>query len=263
MYPNFDLPFILTTDASNVSVAAIMSQLQNGLERPVAYASRQLNKAEQAYSTTEAELLALVWAAKHVRFYLYGRRFTVRTDHGALTYLKTLWDANAKLVRWSLRLSKLDCTVEHRAGTKIPHADALSRHVVTISVDVRLSLEEVRNGKSKEQFCVRTKLGNYSSNSEFFYDDEGLIYRRQKNGRHQLLVPREIIRRVIRINHDPLRSSPLCEAHLRIDGTKFLVAWHALDCKGVCPRVLYVPTAERKPRIHSNSWRSRESGGSI
>jgi len=49
-FPSFDLPFILTTAASKVAVAAILSQVQNGLERPVAYASRQLNKAEQAYS---------------------------------------------------------------------------------------------------------------------------------------------------------------------------------------------------------------------
>ena len=74
-YPNFDLPFILTTDASKVAIAAILSQVQNGLERPVAYASRQLNKPEQAYSALEAELLALVWAAKHFRCYLFSKRF--------------------------------------------------------------------------------------------------------------------------------------------------------------------------------------------
>ena len=100
--------------------------MQSRLERPVAYASRQLNKPDQAYSASE-ELLALVWAAKHFRCYLYGKRFTVRRDHAALTYLKTFSDTNAKLMRWSLRLSELDFVVEHRAGTIIPHVDALSR----------------------------------------------------------------------------------------------------------------------------------------
>jgi hypothetical protein len=178
-----------------------LSQVQNELERPVAYASRQLNKPEQAYSASEAELIALVWAAKHFRCYLYGRRFTVRTDHAALTYLKTFSNTNAKLMRWSLRLTKLDFTVEHRAGTEILHADALSTHVGTISDEVRLS-PEVRNGQRKDHFCVRIKPGNYSSKSEFFYDD-GLMYRRQRNGKHQLFVPRELIRRVTRENHDP------------------------------------------------------------
>jgi len=68
-------------------VAAVLSQVQEGLERTIAYASRQMNKPERSYSASEAEMLALVWAAKHFRCYLYGRKFVVRTDHAALTYL--------------------------------------------------------------------------------------------------------------------------------------------------------------------------------
>jgi hypothetical protein len=167
-YPNFDLPFILTTDTSKVAVVAILSQVQNGLERSVAYASRQLNKPEQAYSASEAELLALVWAAKHYRCYLYGERFTVRTDHAALTYLKTFSDTNAKLMRWSLRLLGFDSTVEHRAGTKLLHVEALSRHVGTISGEDRLNPEEVRSEQRKDQFCVKVKPGSYSANRNSF-----------------------------------------------------------------------------------------------
>jgi len=74
-YPNFDLPFILTTDASKVAVAAILSQEQDGIERPIAYASRQMNKAKQAYSASESEMLALVWATKYFRCYLFGAKF--------------------------------------------------------------------------------------------------------------------------------------------------------------------------------------------
>jgi hypothetical protein len=117
-FPAFDQPFILTTDASKIAVAAILSQVQNGTERPVAYASRQLNKPEQAYSASEAELLAVVWAAKHFRCYLYGKRFTVKTDHAALTYLKNFSVTNAKLMSWSLKLSELDFVVEHEQGPR-------------------------------------------------------------------------------------------------------------------------------------------------
>jgi hypothetical protein len=60
-YPNFELPIILTTDASRVAIAAILSQVQDGKERPIAYASRQLNTAEQNYTVSEQEVLALVW----------------------------------------------------------------------------------------------------------------------------------------------------------------------------------------------------------
>ena len=64
-YLNFELPFILTTDASKVAIAAILSQVQDGIERPIAFASRQMNTAEQAYSASKAEMLALVWITKH------------------------------------------------------------------------------------------------------------------------------------------------------------------------------------------------------
>jgi hypothetical protein len=64
-YPNFKDSFILTTDASKVAVAAILSQFQNGVERPVSYASRQMNKGEQNYLALEAELCTLTWATKH------------------------------------------------------------------------------------------------------------------------------------------------------------------------------------------------------
>ena len=59
-YPNFKLPFILTFDASKLAVGAVLSQVQDGAERPIAYASRQLNTAEQSYWARELELLALV-----------------------------------------------------------------------------------------------------------------------------------------------------------------------------------------------------------
>jgi len=55
------------TDATKVAVAAILSQAQDGAQQPIAYTSRQTNKAQQAYSTSEAEMLALVWATKYFR----------------------------------------------------------------------------------------------------------------------------------------------------------------------------------------------------
>jgi hypothetical protein len=74
-FPDFSLPFILTTDASKVAVAAVLSQVQNGVEQPIAFASRQKNKAEQSYTASESEMLALVWETKFFRSYLYGRKF--------------------------------------------------------------------------------------------------------------------------------------------------------------------------------------------
>jgi hypothetical protein len=84
-FPNFNLPFILTTDASKVAVAAILSQVQKGVERPIAFDSRQKNTAEQSYTASEFEMLALVCATKFFCCYLFGRKFLARTDHSALT----------------------------------------------------------------------------------------------------------------------------------------------------------------------------------
>ena len=137
-YPNFKLPFILT-DASKTAVAAILSQVQDGIERPIAYCSRQLNSAEQAYSASEAEMLSLVWATKYFRCYLLGAKFVVRTDHSALTYLHNFADHNSRLLRWSIKLSELGFVVERKSGSNITHVDALSRHVGTVSHKNRLT----------------------------------------------------------------------------------------------------------------------------
>ena len=85
--------------------------MQDGVERPIAYASRQKNKAEQNYAASEAEMLAVTWATKHFRCYLFGKKFIVRTDHSALTYLHKFAEKNSRLMRSSLRFSEFDFDV--------------------------------------------------------------------------------------------------------------------------------------------------------
>jgi len=91
-HPNLGLPFTLTTDASKIAVAAILSQVQDGVERPIAYASKQMNTAEERYAVFEGEIPELVWATKQFRCYLYGNKFLVRTDHSALTNFQNFAD---------------------------------------------------------------------------------------------------------------------------------------------------------------------------
>jgi hypothetical protein len=143
-YPDFNSQFILTTDASKSGVAAILSQVQNGVERPISYASRQLNRAKMNYEASEVEMLAVTWATRHYRCYLYGRPFVVRTDHAALTCLHKFADNNSRLMSWSLRLSEFQFSVEHRPGAKIKHVDAVSRHVRMVTVDESPSKDLVR-----------------------------------------------------------------------------------------------------------------------
>ena len=83
-YPNFELDFILETDASVKGLGAVLSQRQaDGVLHPVAFASRSLSPAERNYSVTDLETPAVVWAMQHFRAYLYGHKVTVVTDHSS------------------------------------------------------------------------------------------------------------------------------------------------------------------------------------
>ena len=93
-YPDYNEPFILFTDASYQGLGAVLSQLKDNNEHVIAYASRTLTKPETNYSTTELECLAVVWAVKYFRHYIFGTRFTLITDHKALQWLLNSFTIN-------------------------------------------------------------------------------------------------------------------------------------------------------------------------
>lgn len=126
-YPDPTKPYILTTDASNVALGAVLSQGPIGSDKPIAYASRTLSDTEARYSTIERELLAIIWAVKHFRPYLYGQKFQIYTDHRPLAWLYSLKEPNSKLTRWRLRLQEYDFTIVYKNGKQNTNADALSR----------------------------------------------------------------------------------------------------------------------------------------
>jgi len=113
----------------------------------------------------------------------------VRTDHAALTYLKKFADSNARLMRWSLKLAEFSFKVEHKAGKKIPHVDALSRHVSAVLHGQTLDPALFRLEQAKDKFYESLKPGTYTEKREYFRDDSGLIYRRRADEKHQLIVP--------------------------------------------------------------------------
>ena len=126
--PDYSKPFILKTDASKFSIGAELVQPdEEGRLHPVAYLSRQMNSAETRYSVIEQELLAVVYAIQHFRCHLYGRHFTLRTDHRPLRYLLSLRNPTSRLARWSLKLQEYDFTVEYIPGKSNCMADCLSR----------------------------------------------------------------------------------------------------------------------------------------
>ena len=126
-YPNSDDPFLLDTDASDKALGAELSQCQNGVERVIGYASFSLTPCQRRYCTTRKELLAVVRGTRHFRHYVYGRKFTVRTDHQSLTWLLRFKLLDGQLARWSEELSQYDMVLIHRPGVKHQNADGLSR----------------------------------------------------------------------------------------------------------------------------------------
>jgi hypothetical protein len=151
-YPDYTRKFILTTDASNEGVGAVLSQGEIGKDFPIAFASRSLNKAEKNYSTTEKELLAIVWGVRYFRPYLYGTKFTIVTDHKPLTWIVSVKDPGSRLLRWRLKLEEYDYEIVYKRGVANTNADALSRvsqlAVVTGETDAKRQLvtdEETKN----------------------------------------------------------------------------------------------------------------------
>ena len=104
-----------------------MSQVQDGQERAICYASKTFSKAQTRYSATKRELLAVVNFTRHLKHYLLGQKFTIITDHRALQWLHNFKDPDAVAARWLEKLAAFDYEVVHRPGKSISHADGLSR----------------------------------------------------------------------------------------------------------------------------------------
>ena len=126
-FPNATDTFILDTDASDLALGAELSQIQDGKERTIAYASKSLNGPRKTYCTTRKELLAVVVFTNHFRHYLLGRTFILRTDHASLVWLMRFKSLGGQLSRWLQALSEYNFRIEHRSGRKHVNADALSR----------------------------------------------------------------------------------------------------------------------------------------
>jgi len=109
--PKDEGTFILDTDASNCSIGAVLSQIQDGEERVLSYAGRLYSRAEQNYSVTRKELLSVVFFLKQFRQYLLGRKFLVRTDHAALQWLRRTPEPIGQQGRWLEVLEEFDFDV--------------------------------------------------------------------------------------------------------------------------------------------------------
>lgn len=125
--PDNNKTFLLITDASSIAIGAILAQKdEEGRMRMISAYSKRLDTAQQNYTITERELLAIVKACEHFKHYLWGKEFELHTDHKALTYLQTCKDPTLRLLRWALSLQQFDIKIVYiKGGDNI--ADCLSR----------------------------------------------------------------------------------------------------------------------------------------
>eukprot|EP00042_Codosiga_hollandica_P025425 m.113500 g.113500 ORF g.113500 m.113500 type:complete len:1292 (+) comp51865_c0_seq4:40-3915(+) len=215
-FPDLKSPFVVTTDASRVGVGAVLSQWLGGELRPVQFLSRALQPAERNYTATELELLAVVFAVKRFRPYLFGSCFSLETDHSALVWLRSMTGATGRLARWILTLQEYEFTVQHKAGSENIVADALSRapvasaHVASVTVvDVEVAqfadpqIQAVRacleQGGDMPPAEFRRHLAELSLTAS------GLVRRQAAQGM-QLVAPVALRQELIRLAHDDVTA---------------------------------------------------------
>ncbi|CAM5135781.1 unnamed protein product, partial [Natator depressus] len=116
--PDFDKPFLVTTDASERGVGAILMHEGPDQEfHPVVFLSKKLSERESHWSISKKECYAIAYALEKLRPYIWGQHFHLQTDHAALKWLHTVKDNNKKLLWWSLALQDFNFEIQHISGT--------------------------------------------------------------------------------------------------------------------------------------------------
>lgn len=125
-FPHPEIPCIVDSDASDVAIGAVLSQVI-GVERPIAFYSKTMNKTQRNYCPTRRELLAVIAAMQHFRHYLLGNKIILRTDHHSLKWLNSFKRPEGIMARWIETLAEFDYQIEHRPGRLHCNADGVSR----------------------------------------------------------------------------------------------------------------------------------------
>ena len=150
--PNFDLPFILTTDASNRAYGAVLTQkTKEGKEIIISCFSKKFDKHQENYSVTDKELHGLYKGIEHFKHYLLGKEFLLRTDHASLKYLKSASNENSRLWRIALKLQDYQYKVEFVKG-EMNIADVFSRPEVEVKSINNIDIQNKRNTFRKISF---------------------------------------------------------------------------------------------------------------
>ena len=158
----------VSADSSQYGLGAVLEQLQeDGTGRPVYYCSKTLSDSEKRYAQIEKEALAVTWACEHLKQFLLGSRFEIRTDHSPLTVILSTKEINKlsnRLQLFRMRLLKFNFTITYDPGKTFYVPDALSRAPISesssdedvISRDNKIYINAILMEISNEIFIYRT-----------------------------------------------------------------------------------------------------------
>ena len=232
IFPDFSEKFLIYTDASNYGLGAVLSQIRNGKDQPIAYASRHLNTAEVKYSTVEKEAAALVFGIKRFRHYLQDEPFTIISDHRPLQWLQTFKDETGRLGRWAIQLSNMKFTVQYRPGRVHENADFLSRvqmNLILARPDDNLVMcqEQQKDPLCKAILAFIRKdspwnkkdgpMPLWAAEKDFFFMEDGLLCKhyeptstkRRRFAQRQVVVPLSLRKQLLQEYHDSPLSGHL------------------------------------------------------
>jgi transposase InsO family protein len=219
--PNWELPFEIMCDASDYAVGAVLGQRINNKPCAIYYASKVLDDAQLNYTTTEKELLAVVYAINKFRPYLVGSKVIVYTDHAAIRYLLNKKDAKPRLIRWILLLQEFDIEIKDKKGTENSVADHLSRLKVKEDdqpIDDSFKDEQLfavsttstpwyadfvnylACGIMPPEFTYQQRKKFLSDVKSYFWDDP-ILFKLGVDGIHRRCVPNEEYEQIIRCCH--------------------------------------------------------------
>jgi len=219
--PDFDFPFEVQCDASNVGLGAVLVQHIRDQERVIAYASRTLTSAERNFTVTEKECLAIVFAVEKFRPYVEGTHFRVITDHSSLRWLRNLKNSTGRLCRWLFRLDQYDFETIHRKGKQMVVTDCLSRAPYNLQSDVVcadtadiVTPPDVTQTTDKWYCELKNKIQNNPAAYPTFFIQNDKIFKTVKNDvtdrlDKKLVIPTDIRRQVMEQNHSTLAAGHL------------------------------------------------------